>query len=66
MTDYQKYQLEWMLDHNYSLEDLVNKLQEIQENINLNPSNESQLQTIKYIFSEFENTGFTGAALWAW
>lgn len=65
MTDYQKYQLQWMLDHNYSLEDLINRLQEIQENINLNPSNESQLQTIKYIFSEFENTGFTGAALWA-
>lgn len=65
MTDYQKYQLQWMLDHNYSLEDLINRLQEIQEDINLSPSNESQLQTIRYIFSEFETTGFTGAELWA-
>lgn len=65
MTDYQKYQLQWMLDRNYSLEDLINELQEIQEDINLSPSNESQLQTIRYIFSEFENIGFAGAELWA-
>lgn len=30
MTKYQKYQLKWMIDHNYSLDDLVDALTELQ------------------------------------
>ena len=26
MTDYQKYQLQWMIDHNHSLDELVSEL----------------------------------------
>ena len=26
MTDYEKYQLQWMIDHGYSLTDLVNEI----------------------------------------
>lgn len=32
LTDYEKYQLEWMIDHGYSLNDLLNKLAEIMNN----------------------------------
>ena len=30
MTEYQKYQLQWMIDHGYSLNDLVMELTNLQ------------------------------------
>lgn len=57
MTNYQRYQLEWMLDHNYSLEDLLNGLQEAQAN-----ADEEGAVPIRDLFGEWEfNHGFDGA-----
>lgn len=30
MTEYQKYQLQWMIDHGYSLDDLIQELTNMQ------------------------------------
>lgn len=30
MTNYEKYQLQWMIDHNYSLNDLMKELNDVQ------------------------------------
>ena len=30
MTAYQKYQLQWMIDHGYSLQDLMRELTDLQ------------------------------------
>lgn len=30
MSEYEKYQLQWMIDHGYSLNDLVQELQDMQ------------------------------------
>lgn len=36
MTPYQKYKLQWLIDHNYSLDDLI---QELEDYINQESSN---------------------------
>ena len=54
MTNYEKYQLQWMIDHNYSLNDLI---QELEEHINQD-SPDIKINLSK-AFKEWElNTGF--------
>lgn len=57
--DYQKFKLEWMLSHGYSLEDLIHRVSEIlQEENTLNLSFEEA-------FKIFENeVGFAGNEIW--
>lgn len=57
--DYQKFKLEWMLSHGYSLEDLIHRVSEIlQEETTLNLSFEEA-------FKIFENeVGFAGSEIW--
>lgn len=57
MTAYQKYQLQWMIDHDKSLDDLMNSLTEYQVN--------GCEGTVAEIFDEWEfNSGF-GGEIWA-
>lgn len=50
LTTYQKYQYEWLIEQGYSLEDLINSLDDLQK--------EDPHNTIKELFKEWENQGF--------
>lgn len=56
-TDYQNYQLQWMQDHNYSLEDLIMSLEKYRK--------DTFGLTLPELFHEWEqNQGFNGE-IWA-
>lgn len=62
MTAYQKYQLQWMIDHGHSLDDLMSELTQHQIN--------GCEETVDAIFDEWEHeVGFSGeiwACEWEW
>lgn len=58
MTDYQRYQLQWMIDHGYSLQDLMNGLDETQ-------CDEPVSTTITELFNEWKLDRGFGSELWA-
>ena len=52
MTNYQKYQLEWMIAHGYSLQDLMQALTEHQYD---DPEDSDRISTpINELFAEWE------------
>lgn len=54
MTNYEKYKLQWLIDHNYSINDLI---QELEDYIN-QESSDIKINLSK-AFEEWEsNTGF--------
>lgn len=54
MTEYQKFQLQWMIDHSYSLDDLIDGLKKCQD---MNPE-----ESIKNSFFTWQNEiGFSGS-----
>ena len=57
MTEYQRYQLKWMLDHNISLDDLMTELTNHQMN--------GCEGTVAEIFDEWEHEEGFGGELWA-
>lgn len=59
MTNYEKYQLQWMLDHDYSLSDLVQGLMELQYD---DPEDSDRIsQPITELFKEWvADVGFAG------
>lgn len=60
MTGYEKYQLQWMIDHGYSIRDLIHELSKYQQWIDCGES-----QPLDEIFDEWEyNAGF-GSEIWA-
>lgn len=57
MTAYQKYQLQWMIDHDHPLDELVARMAEYQVDCN-------ELGQVDEIFNEWEyNVGF-GGEIW--
>lgn len=64
LTDYEKYQLEWMIDHGYSLNDLLNKLAEIMNNELTVQGNPYVLLTEAFDIFQFEQ-GFYESEIWA-
>lgn len=61
--EYEKYKLEWMIDHGYSLEDLMNKIAEI-INEELTVENNAYV-FINEAFNILEKeTGFNGSGIW--
>ena len=63
MTDYQKYQLQWMLDHGYSLQDLMRELTEFQYD---DPEDSDRISTpISELFNEWEFDRGFGSEIWA-
>lgn len=58
LTNYQKYQLQWMIEHEHSLDDLIYALE--------NHQKETSGLTVSELFKEWENDiGFTGSEIWA-
>ncbi len=63
MTNYEKYQLLWMLDHGHSLDELVRELHEMQCE---DPEDSDRTSTpISELFSEWEQDRGFGGELWA-
>lgn len=63
LSPYQKYQLEWMVAHGFSLDDLVFELTQIQY---ADPADDDQTSTpVNELFTQFvDDVGF-GGELWA-
>lgn len=62
MKNYNKYQLEWMINHGYTLENLIQQLDEMRE---MYEADGIEDYTIADLFAEWEfNTGFNGE-IWA-
>ncbi len=63
MTDYEKYQLQWMIEHNHSLSELINELKKVQY---ADPEDSDVTSApITEIFEAWEqNSGF-GGEVWA-
>ena len=63
MTNYQKYQLHWMIDHDYSLDNLMSELTAIQYD---DPDDKDRIATPVYeLFDEWQaDVGF-GSEIWA-
>lgn len=66
MKDYNKYQLEWMIAHGYTIENLIQQLDEMREMYEaVYTMHDIKDYTIADLFAEWEfNTGFNGE-LWA-
>ena len=63
MTDYKKYQLQWMIDHGYSLQDLMRGLTEFQYD---DPEDSDRISTpISELFNEWEFDRGFGSEIWA-
>lgn len=63
MTDYQQYQLQWMIDHGYGLDDLMRELSAIQcsdtEDVGVRST------PIMELFREWEADYGFGSEIWA-
>lgn len=63
MTEYEKYQLQWMISHGYSLRDLISELTQMQYD---DPEDSDRISTpISELFDEWvADVGF-GSEIWA-
>lgn len=59
MNEYQRYQLQWMLDHDISIQDLIQELTLCQKE-----SDDPEL-TVQEIFDDWEMDCGFGGELWA-
>ena len=63
MTDYQKYQLRWMIDHDYSLYDLLSELTRLQYD---DPEDSARISSpVSELFDEWEADYGFGSEIWA-
>lgn len=63
MTNYQKYQLQWMIDHDYSLDDLMSELSGMQYE---DPEDSDRIATpIDELFDEWQTDIGFGSEIWA-
>lgn len=63
MTEYQKYQLRWMIDHGYSLDNLMDELTRFQYD---DPENSDRISTpISELFNEWVSDIGFGSEIWA-
>lgn len=58
MTDYQKYQLQWMIDHNHSLDELISELTKCE--FNRQPED-----NIQDLYEAWEHDCGFGSEIWA-
>ena len=62
MSDYEKFQLQWMIDHGHSLRELMEKLQSIQYD---DPEDSDQISTpITELFERWEQDRGFGSEIW--
>ena len=63
MTDYQKYQLQWMIDHGYGLNDLMQEFRALQYD---DPEDSDRISTpTTELFCEWESDRGFGSEIWA-
>lgn len=63
MTDYQKYQLQWMIDHGYGLNDLMQELRALRYD---DPEDSDRISTpTTELFCEWESDRGFGSEIWA-
>lgn len=63
MTEYQKYQLQWMIDHGHSIQNLIQELRNYQYD---DPEDSDRISTpIDELFSEWEQDIGFGSEIWA-
>lgn len=64
MSAYEKYQLQWMIDHGYTLKNLIEELQNLQYE---DPEDSDRISTpVEELFDEWEtDIGFGGSMIWA-
>lgn len=62
MSDYEKFQLQWMIDHGHSLRELMEELQSLQYD---DPEDSDQISTpVTDLFEEWEMDRGFGAEIW--
>ena len=62
MSDYEKFRLQWMLDHGHSLRELTEGLQSLQYD---DPEDSDRISTpIQELFQEWEQDRGFGSEIW--
>ena len=62
MTEYQKYQLQWMIDHGYSIQDLIRELRNYQYD---DPEDSDRISApIDELFNEWEQDVGFDSEIW--
>lgn len=62
MSDYEKFQLQWMIDHGHSLRELMEELQNLQYD---DPEDSDQILTpVTELFKEWETDRGFGSEIW--
>lgn len=61
LQGYERYQLEWMIEHGYSLEDLINKMDDIFDEWYCE---EGERPMPSSLFEDFEEIGFNDSEIW--
>ena len=62
MTNYEKFQLQWMIDHEHSLHELMEELQNLQYD---DPDDSDRISTqITELFDEWEHDRGFGSEIW--
>lgn len=62
MSDYEKFQLQWMIDHGHSLRELMEELQSLQYD---DPEDSDKISTpITELFAEWEAERGFGSEIW--
>lgn len=62
MSDYEKFRLQWMLDHGHSLRELMEELQSLQYD---DPEDSDRISTpIQELFQEWEQDRGFGSEIW--
>ena len=63
MTNYQKYQLQWMIEHGFSLQDLMTELTMLQYD---DPEDSERITTpVEQLFAEWEQDIGFKSEIWA-
>ena len=63
MSEYQRYQLEWMIDHGFSLQDLMAELTKLQYD---DPEDSDRISTsVNELFDEWESDIGFSSEIWA-
>lgn len=62
MSDYEKFQLQWMIDHGHSLRELLEELERVQYD---DPENDAHISTpVTELFVEWERDRGFGSEIW--
>lgn len=63
MSDYERYQLQWMIDHGHTLRELIGELQDMQYD---DPEDSDRISTpISELFDEWEEDRGFGSEIYA-